>query len=158
MYVYALNRARPPRMSYVDPTKFPELPVAFLNADHAEEQRLLEELGVALEAHREGGPPAPVLERLALLAVQTREHFLREEQMMREVRFPAYPIHKAEHDRALGEMDREARAFRESGDAQRLWRYLFDVVPGWFVHHIRTMDAVTAKFFAATTAEVEPAP
>ncbi|HTN51738.1 MAG TPA: hemerythrin family protein [Anaeromyxobacter sp.] len=134
-------------MRFVDVSQVPELPLAFMNADHAQEMRLLEELGEALDAHRAGkGSLAPVLERLALLAVHTREHFLREEQVMREAGFPAYPMHKAEHDRALAEMDLQARRFREGGDPAKLWSYLFEVVPAWFVHHIRTMDSVTARF------------
>ncbi len=137
-------------MRFVDATQIPELPLAFMNADHAEEIRLLESLGDALAAHRRGeGPPAAVVERLSLLAVHTREHFLREEQVMRETRFPAYPVHKADHDRALAEMDVEARRFREGGDPDRLWSYLFEVVPAWFVHHIKTMDTVTARYVAA---------
>lgn len=143
-------------MHFVDTSQIPELPLAFMNADHAEEVRLLEDLGVALEAHRAGGPIDPVLERLALLAVHTREHFLREEQVMREERFPAYVPHKADHDRALAEMDQEARRFREQGDPDRLAAYLFQVVPAWFVQHIRTMDAVTARFVTARQQEVAP--
>ncbi|BDG03085.1 hemerythrin family protein [Anaeromyxobacter oryzae] len=139
-------------MPYIDPSQIPELPLAFMNSDHAEEVRLLEDLGVALDAHRKGGAAQPVLERLALLAVHTREHFLREEQVMRETAFPAYPIHKAEHDRVLAEMDQEARRFREGGDPARLWSYLFEVVPAWFVQHIRTMDHMTARFVAARAA------
>lgn len=136
-------------MAYVDASQFLQVPLAFMNVDHAEEVRLLERLGEALDAQRAGGGVAPVLERLALLAVHTRGHFLREEQAMREAGFPAYPAHKAEHDRALAEMDEEARLFREGGDGARLSRYLFEVVPGWFVNHIRTMDLVTAGFVAA---------
>jgi hemerythrin len=140
-------------MRFVDTTQIPELPLAFMNADHAEEMRLLEDLGDALDEHRDGrGSLAPVLERLALLAVHTREHFLREEQAMRETGFPAYPVHKAEHDRALSEMDQEARRFREGGDPERLRKYLFQVVPAWFIHHIRTMDETTARFVSSTSA------
>ena len=65
---------------------------------------------------------------------------------MRAARFPAYPVHKAEHDRVLAEMDREARLFRERGDADRLSRYLFEALPTWFRGHVRTMDVVTAEF------------
>ena len=67
---------------------------------------------------------------------------------MRETRFPAYPAHKAEHDRVLAEMDAEARAFRDTGGGERLSRYLAEALPSWFVNHIRTMDAVTAGFLA----------
>jgi hemerythrin len=125
----------------------PQLPLAFMNADHAQEIRLIRDVDEALSANRRGeGTLDGVIARLALLAVHTREHFLREETAMREARFPAYPVHKGEHDRVLAEMDAEARLFREHGDVARLSRYLFEVVPAWFVNHIRTMDAMTASF------------
>ena len=135
-------------MPYVDPTKVAELPLPFMSDDHAEEFRLLEQLGDALGAN--GAPPSldAVLERLALLAVHTRGHFLREETAMRTAGFSGYASHKAEHDRLLTEMDEEARRFRERGDATRLRRYLFDVVPGWYLHHTNTMDLAAARFIA----------
>ena len=103
-------------MGFIDASQVPELPLAFMNADHAQEVQLLEDLGEALTAHRSDPSQLDaVLERLSLLAVHTREHFLREEQAMRETGFPAYPMHKAEHDRVLAEMDLEARRFREGG-------------------------------------------
>jgi hemerythrin len=137
-------------MPKIDPAQVPQLPVAFMNEDHAHEVRLVNELEEALAAHgRNGGQLSAVVERLALLAVHTREHFLREETMMRETGFPAYPVHKAEHDRVLAEMDAEARLFRERGDGARLSRYLFEAMPAWFLNHIRTMDTVTAGFAAA---------
>ena len=136
-------------MPKIDPAQVPQLPVPFMNADHAHEARLVNDLEDALAAHGRGaGSLSAVLERLALLAVHTREHFLREETLMREEGFPAYPVHKAEHDRVLAEMDAEARIFREKGDGVRLARYLFETLPAWFLNHIRTMDAVTAGFAA----------
>jgi hemerythrin len=132
-------------MARIEPSRLPTLPVAFMNADHAQEVQLLNDIDAALSAEARGdGTMESVLEKLALLAVHTREHFLREETAMREARFHATLIHKVEHDRVLSEMDREARAFRLEGDAARLARYLFETLPAWFVLHIRTMDTVTA--------------
>jgi len=136
-------------MAEIDLERLPQLPIAFMNADHAHEVQLVNAVEAALAAHRRReGTLGAVLERLSLLAVHTREHFLREEAAMRETRFPAYPVHKAEHDRVLAEMDAEARAFRDVGDGERLSRYLAQALPAWFVNHIRTMDAVTAGFLA----------
>jgi hemerythrin len=136
-------------MAEIDPARMPELPVPSMNADHVRELRLVNELEAALAAHARGeGTVAHVLERLSLLAVHTREHFLREEAMMREARFPMYPAHKAEHDRVLAEMDAEARLFRVHGDAGRLSRYILDVLPEWYVSHTRTMDVAAARFAA----------
>ncbi len=140
-------------MRTIDPRQIPQVAVAFMNADHAHEVSLLDDVEAALAAHGRGeGTLAAVLERLSLLAVHTREHFLREESMMREVGFPAYPQHKAEHDRVLAEVDAEARAFRAQGDVARLSRYLFDALPAWFLAHIRSMDQVTAHHAAEVLA------
>jgi hemerythrin len=136
-------------MPKIDPAQIPQFPIAFMNADHAREVRLLNDLGAALDAHSRGeGTLAVVIERLSLLAVHTREHFLREESMMREAGFPAYPQHKAEHDQALARMDVEARVFREHGDAARLSSYLFETLPAWYLNHQRTMDMITSRFSA----------
>lgn len=133
-------------MPEIDPSQVPHLPVPFMNVDHALEVRMLNEIGAALAAHQRGrGDLVAVLEKLSVFAVHTREHFLREESLMREARFPAYLVHKAEHDRALAEMNDEARAFRESGDDQRLASYLFRRLPEWFVNHMQSMDLVTAR-------------
>jgi hemerythrin len=135
-------------MDYVDPRQVPELPLEPMNADHLEEFRLLAQLGDALVAHRRGDASEILLERLALLAVHTREHFLREEQVMREYAYEGYLVHKQEHDRLLAEMDAEARAFRERRDADRLSRYVLDTVLGWYLHHTRTMDVAMARHAA----------
>jgi hemerythrin len=144
-------------MAPIDSDLVPFLPVPFMNADHAREVRLLNEMEAALEAHARGeGSLATVIERLSILAVHTREHFLREEAMMREAGFPAYARHKAEHDRVLSEMDAEARRFREDGDAARLSRYLFEALPTWFARHMRTLDDVTARFVSEAVEQRAP--
>jgi hemerythrin len=133
----------------IDLAHLPQLPVAFMNADHLREGRLVNDVEAALEAHQRGeGTLGAVVEKLSLLAVHTREHFTREETAMREARFPAYPVHRAAHDRVLEQMDAEARAFRERGDGARLSRYLAEALPAWFADHVRTMDTVTAGFLA----------
>jgi hemerythrin len=133
-------------MAYVDAAQLAQLPVDFMNADHEKEFRLLEALGDALAAERRGerGLEA-VLERLALLAVHTREHFLREEGAMRESRYPGLAAHKAEHDGVLAEMDAEARRYREGGEAATLERYLLEALPAWWFAHIRVHDDAAAR-------------
>ncbi len=137
-------------MRYTDRAGFVEVPLDFMNQDHAEEARLLEELGAALDDLRGGKAGVElVLVRLALLAIQTRQNFLREESAMRVARYPAYDAHKAEHDRVLREMDAEAHRFRTSGDRERLRRYLVESLPSWFEEHIPAMDLAAARYVAA---------
>ncbi len=137
-------------MRYTDRSGFVEVPLDFMNDDHAEEARLLGELGAALEdlGHGKEGVDL-VLARLAVLAVQTRENFLREESAMRIAGYPGYAAHKAEHDLVLRGMDAEAHRFRADGDGERLRRYLLESLPAWFEDHIGAMDLATARWVAA---------
>jgi hemerythrin len=134
----------------IDLAAIPQVPVPFMNEDHAEEARLVNALADALAAMRAGqGSKADVLDRWQALERHTREHFEREDEAMRRVAFHAYPLHAGEHERVLAEMAAEAGAFARSGDAERLWIYVTQAVPAWFVRHIQTMDQVTARFVAA---------
>jgi hemerythrin len=137
-------------MSIVDLDRIPQVPLPFMNDDHREEARLLNELGESVRGHRDGKVLVEtVLHRLEALLDHTREHFAREEDAMRRVGFPPYPMHKAEHDRVLDDMEAEETRFRETGDTARLWSYVSDAVPSWFVAHIQSMDHVTGGFVAA---------
>jgi hemerythrin len=137
-------------MTLVDLDAIPQVALSFINADHREEGRLLNELAEAVEGHRKGKVPVEtVLHRLDALLAHTQEHFGREEAAMQEAGFPPFPVHKAEHDRVLEEMEAEEIHFRETGDTGRLRAYVREAVPAWFVSHIQSMDAVTAGFIAA---------
>jgi hemerythrin len=133
-------------MALVDLEQIPHVALDFANQDHREQARLLNEVQAALVEHRSGGPREPVLERFAALLRHTREHFEREEAAMRRTRFPPFVVHKSEHDRVLEEMATEEARFLDSGDAERLWRYVSAAVPEWFTSHIQTMDFITAQF------------
>jgi hemerythrin len=133
----------------VDVQRIPQVALAFINDDHREEGRLLNELAQAVRQHRDGKAPVEaVLHRWEALFLHTQAHFGREEKAMQEAAFPPYPLHKAEHDRVLEEMDVEGEHFRETGDTARLRAYVTEGVPAWFIQHIQSMDAVTAQFVA----------
>ena len=124
----------------------PQVALPFMNDDHREEARLLNEAIDAAPAPREGKKPVEaVLHAFEALLQHTQEHFGREEEAMRQVGFPPYPMHKGEHDRVIDEMEAEETHFRETGDTGRLLAYLSEAVPAWFVSHIQSMDAVTAQ-------------
>lgn len=134
-------------MPLVDLDAIPQVPLAFINHDHREEASLLNDLAEAVEALRAGrGEAAAVAARFGRLLTHTREHFGREEEVMVRTGFPPYAVHKGEHERVLAEMVAAGRAFEQGGDAERLWRYVSEAVPAWFVNHILTMDTMTARF------------
>lgn len=139
-------------MSLVDVHHIPQVALSFMNDDHHLEACLLNELVDALRGQGRGGAKAEILECLDALLDHTREHFAREESAMEDSGFPAYAVHKAEHDRVLEELKAEARAFQARGDAARLTAYVCETVPAWFVQHIQSMDLVTSRFVAAQAA------
>lgn len=137
-------------MALVDLESIPQVPLDFINQDHREEGRLLNELALALQAHREGRTgPEPVLACFEVLYRHTEAHFGREDDAMKESGFPPYQVHHGEHVRVLQELAEEGRAFGEGGDAARLHAYVTQAVPAWFVNHILTMDMMTARFVAS---------
>lgn len=136
-------------MALVDVSSVPQVALQFQNDDHAQEARLLNDVAEALDRYRGGAEgQETVLAPLDALLEHTRDHFERENRVMIESGFPAFPMHGGEHGRVLAEMEREVFAFREHGDVARLSSYLRDGVLSWFVHHIQTMDAVTGQFVA----------
>lgn len=137
-------------MPIVEVDAIPQVAMPFQNVDHAEEARLLNRAVDVLGAHREGrAPAADVLAPVEALLEHTRHHFAREDAIMLEAGFPPYPVHHGEHARVLAGMEAEVEAFRGGGDAARLWTYLTQAVPEWFVQHIETMDSITAQFVEA---------
>jgi hemerythrin len=139
-------------MTPIDVHHIPQVALSFMNDDHHLEACLLNDLVEALEDHRGSTWKGEVLKRLHALLAHTREHFAREEAAMEESGFPAYMVHKAEHDRVLDEFQAEARAFQEKSDAARLVAYVSRAVPAWFLQHIQSMDLVTSRFVAARAA------
>lgn len=132
----------------LDPAQIKRLAVPFMNADHAEEARLLNAAADLVDAFRAGSTSAgQVAGALDALYVHMRAHFAREEAAMLDASFPAYSFHQAEHVRILGELGEAERKFREERDGEALAAYL-TTVPSWLEKHIETMDAVTARYVA----------
>jgi hemerythrin len=141
-------------MPFLDPLLLPELPLACENDDHQAEARLLNDAIDAVEAYRDGRFSAEdVLQRLDALRILEREHFAREEAAMRECGYPAYAVHRQEHQRVLADRRFEAERFRLGRGAGRLLAYLTETVPVWLLGHLQTMDLHAARFVAASAGE-----
>jgi hemerythrin len=133
----------------LDPDSVPRVEVAFMNRDHLEEARLLNEVVDALERLRAGAEKREkVASNWRALATFTRDHFAREERAMAQSGFPPLAAHQGEHQLLLAAMDTEVRAFEQGGDLDRLTRYVAVALPAWLLEHIETMDRITARFLA----------
>lgn len=110
-----------------------------IDAEHAQVVELMNCVRAALEH-----TPECVQEHLCRLTDFLLSHFQREELLMREHSFFAFPLHKAEHLRVLEGLER-ARHQLERGDMENARDYLQKTLPEWFHNHILTMDRVTGR-------------
>ncbi len=89
--------------------------------------------------------PKRVLEELiSELVEHTRQHFLFEEQLMQEHRYPGYARHKAQHDRLIDHILELADRFR-GGDLLLSFGIMVDL-RGWAMIHIEKADKPLGVF------------
>jgi hemerythrin len=127
------------------PIDYPEVAMGFMNHDHAEFIQMRSEI---LELIDQSVADATIDTRLGELLSHTIRHFADEEQLMQEAHFPPYPIHKAEHDRVITEIQAKAASWQLNRDSAALSEWLDHAVGEWFVQHVNTMDRMTAAYAA----------
>ena len=123
--------------------EYSKVALDFMNRDHAKFVSLCEKLIATL--HDAPNPSAIDL-LLDQLAEHTRHHFAEEEHQMQATQFPAYHMHKGEHDRVLSALQEHIKLWRQDRDAARLRGIVEHTLNGWFVNHVNSMDFVTANF------------
>lgn len=112
---------------------------AVMDRDHAD--------SLALWDAAKGAPAGELAAPFAAFTRHLREHFEREEGLMREKSFFAAHCHGDEHARVLEEIA-SVEAELAAGSEDRARRYLRHQFPDWFHNHLATMDRVTATFLA----------
>ena len=113
-----------------------------MNDTHLEEILIINKLeNAAIESDTQA-----VAEILNELLEHTAMHFFDEEEMMEETLFPAFKMHKSEHDRHLHELKSVMRYFDEHKDTSAITAYIQGNLTPWLINHIETMDTMTAKF------------
>ncbi len=133
-------------MPFLSSSDIPSVALESMNQVHFEEIELLNALADTLE--EESSSDEAVDAALEALVAHTREHFASEEDKMRRGGFPPYPIHKGEHERQLTVVAKVVEDWRTARDRDALRRFVREELPAWVVHHIQTMDAMTAQFLA----------
>lgn len=123
----------------------PQVALDFMNRDHQEFAELREKLLERITT----GATTEIDAMLDALHAHTLRHFADEEKLMRETGFPAYEVHKEEHDKVLADMAQRISRWKQDGDLGALCHWLEIGVGEWLVAHIGSMDTVTARFAAA---------
>ena len=125
----------------------PQVSQQFMNDTHKEEVDLINTLFEEILAFENTNNNTEKIDILYQEWVtHTIDHFTTEEVEMIEAEFPPFPIHKAEHDKVLQQMDDVFNAWQRTREIKVLKMYFMDVVPQWLISHISSMDAMTANY------------
>ena len=132
----------------------PKVELDFMNNTHFEELEIVKEIGEFINALMLDNTQIQIQnslnEMLNAWLEYTIEHFEHENELMKVTGFPAYSIHKKEHEIALEKMRKVINTWIKSQDIGLIHNYIFSFWPIWFTQHVNTMDMMTAKFAVST--------
>lgn len=140
----------------LDANNIPKVDIDFMNNTHFEELELVEKLGKQILDYQTlsetGNPENTQASEQAISRLlnnwleHTIAHFERENKLMQDTGFPAYPVHASEHEIALEKLKNLISTWEKNKDIDQLADYVFTHWPDWFNTHVNTMDMMTAKF------------
>jgi hemerythrin len=114
---------------------------AFIDRQHQELFRMVNELHDAIVSHTEKALIAPTLEKLITYTVQ---HFSAEEALMAKVQYPDLFVHRRKHQ----DLTKRAKEIQEEYRSGRLVLSitLSSFLADWLRHHIKEDDMALVKF------------
>ncbi|WP_340690865.1 hemerythrin family protein [Hydrogenobacter thermophilus] len=118
----------------------PQVANSIMNALHEDEIEIINELYEACQK----GNMERIDELMDLLLYDIEDHFLTEEELMREAEFFAYPMHKAEHDGMRKEVKALMESWKKNREAQEISNFIKDRLVPWLMLHIARWDSTTA--------------
>ncbi len=129
----------------------PALSLDFINKDHTEAAALIRQIDQVIhELHQTDlGFVDELSELLSSLFKTQRDHFMREEQAMANAGYPAFHIHKQEHNRLLNELTSLMDHWKKYQDIDSVALYMREIFPNWFSNHIKQMDRVCADYISS---------
>ncbi len=99
-----------------------------------------------LDAMHEGRAASEVGQILEFLASYVVEHFGSEEQLMQASRYPGAAQHKAQHAEFVRRFQEASEIYRTKGATSMVVLDLRDMLRGWLVTHVCTVDMQLAAF------------
>ncbi|MCP4874700.1 MAG: hemerythrin family protein [Gammaproteobacteria bacterium] len=125
----------------------PSVGIDFMNRTHQEEIEIVDSLMEKIKARLSGKQnDTEISQQLTHWLEHSQAHFARENELMQETGFPAFPVHSKEHETALNCMRSVIDNWWENKDIEHLQDYVFKRWPNWFLAHVSTMDKVTAEY------------
>ncbi len=132
-------------------SQLPEVALPFMNQVHCEELTLVRTL---LQALQDEAAPEVIDQHMQHWLEHTTAHFAREERLMAEYNFFAYPMHQSEHEQVLQELNVQQQRWLEHRNYAALSSYILNW-RSWLEQHISSMDFVTAQFLSQFDIKVE---
>jgi hemerythrin len=120
--------------------ELPQVANALMNAIHEEEMDIINELYDAC-LREDGEKVEPLLE---FLLAHAEDHFLTEEELMREAEFFAYLMHKAEHDSMRKELKLLWEKWKREKSPIDISSFIENRLVPWLLLHIARWDSTTA--------------
>jgi hemerythrin len=122
--------------------QLPMVAIPSMNDTHLEEMLIIDKLDTAV-ANNDVKAISTLIDELL---EHTTIHFMDEENLMEEGKFPDYLAHKSEHDRHLQELKSLVKYFEKNKDPKAIYAYSKGNLTPWRIHHIQTMDTVMAQY------------
>ncbi len=132
------------------PTWTPAIAVGHPTIDQ-QHQELLGRADELLLAMQEGRATQQLDQLLGFLRDYVREHFGMEEKLMGARGYPKLAAHKLQHAEFHTRFRDIEERFRSSGANAKLVLDLRELMKGWFVNHICTVDKALAGYLAGAT-------
>lgn len=115
-------------------------------------QELFARADALLDAMHAGRAAAELGELLEFLGKYVVEHFGSEERLMQERRFPGAASHEAQHAEFVRRFREASEAHRSKGATSAVVLELRELLRGWLVTHVCTVDLQLAAFLRAESA------
>lgn len=135
----------------LDVSTIPRVEIDFMNNTHAEEVEMVIALSNIITFYIESDSKTDdekqgITQALESWLQHTKLHFEKENELMREVQFPAYLMHAGEHESTLQKMTFIVNEWKTSKRIKPVADFVLTGWPAWFESHINSMDTMTAKF------------
>jgi hemerythrin len=135
----------------LDANTIPHVDIDFMNDTHAEEVEMVITLGNLIMLNMQADTQTADEKQTITHALEnwlqhTKAHFSTENELMKEIQFPSYPMHAGEHESTLEHMTIIVEQWKLNHDIKPVEKFVFSEWPTWFEEHISTMDMMTAKF------------
>ena len=122
----------------------PQVALDCLNKDHAEVAEIINRLDPLLQSKQTD--PNAISAQMSKLIEHLENHFTCEQLQMEKYQFPPLPIHRAEHQRVLNEINQINKIWLADNNRQALLNYFQATFCPWLVEHISTLDTQTALY------------